>query len=302
MITFHKLHLFVVVYERGSFNQAANDLYLAQSAVSQHIQSLEAAFGAKLFTRTAQGVKPTPAGELLYDYAIKMLAMLAEAERAIMQVSPTESRQLSVVGTPGVSTYLLTSWLKEFQSQPLSVTLSSNTALTVEIVQDVLKGKYDLGFLEGDLAELDQPSLGRMKLRDTAYYVAVGGSRWEGRESVSLSELAGEPFINRQPTSRTRRWLESLLEARGIRLRTTAELDSPGAIKYALLNDMGVGILPEYAVEREAERGEIRLLRIDELDLTRPLMLVWDKRQPLTAIQRAFVRTAMGDEGGEVML
>lgn len=296
MVTFHKLRLFVAVYERGSFNQAAGDLYLAQSAVSQHIQSLEAAFGATLFTRTAQGVKPTTAGETLYEYAVKMLALLTEAERAIMRVDQPEARQLTVAGTPGVSTYLLTPWLKSFQSEYPSVAVSMNTALTVDVIQDVLKGKYDLGFLEGDLAELDQPNLSRTRLRDIAYYVAVNSARWAGRETISLDELKQEAFINRQPSSRTRRWLEEQLDARGIRLRTTAELDSPGAIKYALLNDVGVGILPEYAVTREAERGEIRLLRIDELDLTRPLMLVWDKRQPLTAIQRAFVRTAMGGD------
>ncbi|MBK8029543.1 MAG: LysR family transcriptional regulator [Chloroflexi bacterium] len=45
MVTLHKLKLFIVVYERGSLNQAAQELYTTQSAVSQNIQSLEAAFG-----------------------------------------------------------------------------------------------------------------------------------------------------------------------------------------------------------------------------------------------------------------
>lgn len=292
MITFHKLRLFVTVYDRGSFNRAAGELFLPQSAVSQHIQSLEAAFGAALFIRTTQGVRPTPAADVLYDYAVRMLALLAEAERAI---SRTEARQLAVTATPGVSVYLLPPWLKAFRDEYPNVSVSLNTALTIEVVQGVLKGRYDLGFLEGDLAELDHSHLGRMIVRSITYYLAVSPAHaWAQRETITLAELADQPFTNRLPTSRMRRWLEGLLAERGLRLRTTAELDSPDAIKSALLSDMGVGILPDYAVTGEAERGEIRLLNIAELDLTRSLLLVWDKRQPLTPIQRAFVRVATG--------
>jgi DNA-binding transcriptional LysR family regulator len=75
----------------------------------------------------------------------------------------------------------------------------------------------------------------------------------------------------------------------GVTLRATAELDSPGAVKYAVLNGMGVSVLPDYAIEREAERGELRCLAIDGVSMTRPLLMVWDKRQPFTLVQRAFI-------------
>jgi DNA-binding transcriptional LysR family regulator len=290
MITLHKLKLFIVVYERGSFNAAAGELYMAQSAVSQHINDLEAALGAKLFVRGARGVRPTPAGDMLYDYAGRILGLLAEAERSIMALDPAGEHRLVVSATPGVSVYLLPVWLQQFQLTHTGVNVSLQTALTYEVVRDVLNGRYDLGFLEGELQELDNEALGRMRVSDVEYLVAVHPAHpWAGRGTIDVSELAAQPFINRQPTSRMRRWLEQILSARGVRLRNTAELDSPDAIKYALLNNMGVAILPDYALKREAERGEIHLLRIDGLDLLRPLMLVWDKRQPFTPIQRAFI-------------
>lgn len=290
MITLHKLKVFLVVYERGSFNQAAQELYMAQSAVSQHIQTLEESLGTRLFERSSRGIKPTAAGDVLYRYAGQMLHMLSEAEREIMQIDDAQKRQLVVGSTPGVSVYLLPMWLQQFQLAHDNINVSLQTVLTSEVVRDVLNRHYDLGFLEGELGELDQEPLGKMRIRDIEYFVAVNPHHPLATETtISLHDLAQQPFINRQPNSRTRRWLDQLLTVHDTRLHNVAELDSPGAIKYALLNQMGIAILPEYVVEREVERGEVHLLRLDELELKRPLMLVWDKRQPFNPLQRAFI-------------
>lgn len=302
MITLHKLKLFMVVYDRGSLNAAAQELYMAQSVVSQHIQSLEGALGTPLFQRSARGVKPTPAGEVLYSYARRMLQLLNDAERDIMHLTQAEQHQLMVGSTPGVSVYLLPMWLQQFQLMHPNVSVALQTVLTSEVVRDVLNGRYHLGFLEGDLQELDQDALGRMRLRDIEYLIMVNARHpWANQTTIALSELSQQPFINRQPNSRTRRWLDQTLSARGIHLRSVAELDSPGAIKYALLNQMGVGILPRYVVEREIDRGELHALTLTELELKRPLMLVWDKRQPFSPIQRAFI-SLLANEAPQLQL
>ena len=290
MITLHKLKIFMVVYDKRSFNAAATDLYMAQSAVSQHIASLESALGTSLFERSSRGVTPTQAGDVLYEYAGRMMTLLNDAERAIMRLSDAQTGQLGVSATPGVSVYLIPMWLQQFQTMHPTINVSLQTALTGEVVRDVLNGKYDLGFLEGELDELEQEALGKMRVADADYFVTVHPDHaWGKRESITFADFASAPFINRQPSSRARRWLESTLKPFGVKLKNTAELDSPGAIKYALLNKMGVAVLPRYSVEREVERGELHLIRLDEIELKRPLMLVWDKRDPFTPIQRAFV-------------
>jgi DNA-binding transcriptional LysR family regulator len=297
MITFHKLRVFITVYERGSFNRAAGDLLLAQSAVSEHIADLEASFGVTLFTRTSNGVRPTPAGEVLYEYAGRLLALLAEAERAVLRVD--EGRGLSIAATPGLSAHLLPPLLRQFQAQHPDAAVSLHTPLTAELLRDVLGGVYDLGFVEADAGDLpDMPSLGRREVRQVEYAVVVSRAHpWAARQTVTLAELARQPFINRLPTSRMRRWLEGLLAQRGVRLNTAAELDNPDAIRIALLNNMGVGVLPDYVTEREAASGELIRLHVDGLTLRRAVLLVWDARRPFTPVQRAFVRVVVGGDG-----
>ncbi len=290
MLSLQKLKIFVAVVQRGSFNRAARDLLMSQSAVSQHMQDLEASLGADLFIRSPKGVQPTDAGNILFGYAQRILRLITEVEGEIMQVGQVRNRQLTIGTTPGVSVYILPQWLRQFQNSYANISVSLNAVLTAQVVEGTLQHQYNLGFLEGALDELDRADLGHIDLWDIEYKVMVGANHpWRTLESIPLTALATQPFVNRQPTSRTRRWLEGTLAQRGITLNNTAELDSPGTIKYALLSGMGVAILPQYAVTRELERDEIHALTLDDLSLNRPFKLVWDRRKPFDPLQRAFL-------------
>lgn len=295
MMTLHKLKIFRVVVDAGSLNKAARALYLVQSVVSQHVADLEADLGTALLQRTSRGIAPTAAGKTLYDYAGRILALVTEAELAIAHVDAQTSLTISIAATPGVSVYLLPQWLQNFRTHHPNVGINLQTALTHEVTRDLLKGRYDLAFIEGDLEDLESADIGRTKLQTVEYFVVVNAlSELNDRRSLHIDDLESVPFVTRQPGSRARRWIDRQMGSDAGKLRIIAELDSPGAIKYAVLNGMGAGILPDYAIEREIERGELIALRLDAHPLTRPLLMLWDRRQPLSAIQRAFIRTLPG--------
>ena len=78
------------------------------------------------------------------------------------------------------------------------------------------------------------------------------------RESIRMDELSMQAFINRQPTSRTRKWLERLLASHSIQLKTTTELDSPGHDQVCTVKWVGFGdFAPLFAIEREVARERI---------------------------------------------
>lgn len=290
MITLQKLIIFILICEQGSLNRAAQAMYLSQSAVSQHIQDLEATLGVTLLKRSPQGTQPTEAGEILLGYARQMLQLLSDAERDIMQIDHAESLHLTLAGTPGINVYILPRWLQDFQTDYAHINLSMQTGLTKEVIAGVMDTRYDFGFVEGQIDDLMQNNFGNISLYDIEYDVTVSASHPLATETlISPDQLTSYPFINRQPTSRTRRWLEHVLQQSNITLKTTTELDSPGTIKYALLNGGGIGILPHYAIERELERGELHRLSIGGLTLTRSLQLVWNQTHSFSVTQRAFL-------------
>ena len=68
-----ELNYIVVIADEGSISRAADKLYMAQSSLSQFLFQYEAELGAKLFVRTARGVRPTSAGEVFIDHARQIL-------------------------------------------------------------------------------------------------------------------------------------------------------------------------------------------------------------------------------------
>ncbi|MFT2109682.1 LysR family transcriptional regulator [Marinomonas sp. 2405UD68-3] len=72
MLSSHHLNTFKTLVESLSFTQAAKELGLTQPAVTQHIQKLEKELGKVLVIRRAKSLEMTPAGEMLYQYTIKL--------------------------------------------------------------------------------------------------------------------------------------------------------------------------------------------------------------------------------------
>ena len=115
-ITVQRLEIFLTVCQQGSFNKAADILFMSQAAVSQHMQSFEAAIGNRLFSRSARGVKPTAAGKRLEQYAKRILPLIAEAEQEIIDVANLKDQRLVIGATPGLSVYVLPQLLRQFQT------------------------------------------------------------------------------------------------------------------------------------------------------------------------------------------
>src|SRR3954451_8169669 len=65
MAEIRQLRYFVAVAERGSVSQAALELNLSQSALSETLRKLEVELGVDLLERSSRGVAPTPAGDAL---------------------------------------------------------------------------------------------------------------------------------------------------------------------------------------------------------------------------------------------
>jgi len=95
-----QLEVFAQVVDTRSFSRAAEALRLTQSTVSEHVRLLEDEVGTRLFDRLGRETVPTRAGELLYGYARRILALRTEARQALDQFLG----QVSGVLTVGAST------------------------------------------------------------------------------------------------------------------------------------------------------------------------------------------------------
>ena len=106
----HQLDAFLKVAQLGSFSKAAEAQFVSPSAILQQITSLEEKLEAKLFQRTPRGTKLTPAGEILYQAAPKLIAMSNEIRDQITELTRGEQCEIRVGASPIEHCHLFFKW------------------------------------------------------------------------------------------------------------------------------------------------------------------------------------------------
>lgn len=291
MIDLHKLQIFTIVAREGSFSAAAEQLYITQSAVSQHMKELEASLGRQLFHRRRRGVALTPHGEILLGHARQIFALVASAENALADVAHLTEGRVNMGTTPGVAVYLAPEWIGRFRERYPNLTVAMQTGVTAQIISGVLGGRLDLGIVEGEVdAFRGEARLAWREIATIEQFVIVGRDHsWAGRAAVRLEELHGQPLIVRQAGSQTRAWLESELRPRGIAPVVATELDNLESMKRSAAQGRCLTILPRYVVEAETAADSLRAIPIEGRPLERTLKLVWAADGYLGPVTRAFL-------------
>lgn len=293
MLSLHKLEVFLAVAQEGKISRAAERLFMTQAAVSQHIHDLEAALGVTLFSRHPQGVSLTRAGEILLRYARDIVWTVSAAENALSDVKNLKDGKLMLGATPTAASMVLPDWLSSFHEQYPFIKVIVQTNTTPILEQSLLEKRIDIAFLEGEIQ--DTKRLRAAELLKTSIVAVVSASHpWASLDSISIQELAKAPYLSRQGKSHTRIWEMELFARFGLQPNIVAEFDNPYAIQRAIIQGLGVSLMPACFVREEETQGRLRLLPVREIpELHRSLKAAWLGDLPLGPIPNAFLRFLM---------
>ncbi|MFE0488814.1 MULTISPECIES: LysR substrate-binding domain-containing protein [Streptomyces] len=208
-----KLRYFAAVADRLHFGRAAEDLHIAQPALSRQIRALEQDLGAPLFTRDTHGVTLTDAGRQLLDDAGPLLAS-AQAVRRRVTAAARGGRRLVVGFRAGIPVIPAA---REFGGRHPDVVVDVQRMEWDDQVAMLLDGRVDVGYVR---LPIDETGLRLMPLYTEPLMVALPAvHRLAGKEEVTEADLAGEPLIwhagpSTQPTRRPHP--DSGLRVRGV--------------------------------------------------------------------------------------
>ena len=289
MLNLHKLEVFIAVAQEGKISRAAERLFMTQAAVSQHIHDLESSLGVSLFARHSQGVNLTSAGQTLLGYAQNIIRTIAAAENALTKVENLKAGKLEIGMTPTTAPFLLPAWLGGFRDRFPSIKVSVQTNITPVLEQALLEKQIDMAFVEGEVENTVRLQV--VELLETQILVAVGMTHpWADRSLISIRELAEAPYLSRQDNSHTHNWTMELFSKFGLTPNIVAEFDNPHDIQRAILQGIGVSLMPACLVCGDEIEERLRLLPVAELpDLRRSLKAIWLNDLPLKPIPRAFL-------------
>jgi DNA-binding transcriptional LysR family regulator len=286
-----QLHVFLTVARERSFSRAAEKLYRTQPAVSIAIRKLEETIGQPLFLRGARHAKLTDAGELLSEYAERLLNLRDEIGKGMEDLSGLRRGRLSL-GVNESSIHALLPALARYRRLYPEVDIAVHRTFSRDIPREVLNYRLDLGVVSymPQEAQLSAAEI----FRDELAFVVYPRHRLARRRSVDLAELGQESFIAHIVESPYRRRVIQLFERHQVPLQMRVELPTIESIKRFVQMEMGVAIVPRMCVRWEVDGGALVELRIRQLKLPRHLYLLSRRGTRLSHAAAALVRLLRG--------
>ncbi len=283
---FDQLTTFVYVAKLKSFSRAGQKVFRSQSAVSAQIRQLEQAYRAKLLDRSAKSVELTPAGEVLFDYAERLLRMRDESIQVVADRGSTVQGPVSFGANEATCLYVLPDIFAEFQRRFPLVHISIYRNFSHKILQRIEEGSLDLGIVT---LPTKSPNL-KVHLihRDRLRFMVSSKNPLASKSKVTLDELASQPQIFPR-IGYTRQVLDKLFRPYRSRMRVTMELPSIGMIKRFVAADAGVSIISESYARDQVKAGEVKLLNVEGVDLSRELGLVYRRDRSLPRAAQALI-------------
>ena len=198
-----------------SFSQAAEQLYISQSTLSQQIAKLESELCYSLFNRSTKHVRLTPEGTQFLAQAGRVLgefdALLRLVEGTRAPARPAVNVGISMIYRPETS-----GLISRFAQENPLVDLNVVTVWELEMVDMLRRGDIDIGLFGVDWNNDDLSGLTVTPLHDEWVVAAVGSEhKLAERDSLSLEELSRETVIFTSLRSGVRRLVLQRLRQQG---------------------------------------------------------------------------------------
>ncbi|WP_457967442.1 LysR substrate-binding domain-containing protein [Arthrobacter sp. D1-29] len=274
-----KLEAFVKTIDLGSISRAAVALHLAQSALSQHLSSLETKLSVKLLVRTKQGVEPTAAGRVLYRHAQLILRGVDNAVQEVKAVSEGPSGRVSV----GLAPYSF--------AAALAVPLIE--AVRAAAPKIVLHVRENFGGILSEAIATGQMDLGVLYTPVPLRAVHVEPIHRE-RLWLATSKRAGLPDVVSFPTltdtgvflpSRQhsiRLAVDAAFQQHNLFPRLLGEVESVPTLMELISRDLGATILPFSAFPSLGSYPEVQIHELDDPVTDLGIALCTGSHQPLS--------------------
>ncbi|HLL79807.1 MAG TPA: LysR family transcriptional regulator, partial [Ktedonobacteraceae bacterium] len=272
-----QLRYFVAVAHTRHFTQAAEQLSIAQPALSQQIRQLERELGISLFKRTSRQVQLTSAGEALLARGERILAEVEWARLEMQQYSGLERGRVVIGALQSLEAFRFPALLARFHTRYPGIEIVLREEATERLVALLNTGQLDLTIVQvidnSWPLDLNASSIVTEKLlTEELVLVVAPGYALASRQSVSMEELRDEPFISFKPGSGLRHTIMQRSLAAGFTPRILFESGELATIRLLVAEGLGISILPRSVAEATGKAVSIISLNPPPL---RTLLLAW---------------------------
>lgn len=288
------LKAFLAVADQQSFSQAAEQLYLTQSAVSKRIAQLEQHLNASLFDRHNRTISLTEAGLSLLPKAQEILNLVADTELTIQSLKQEVSGKLSLATSHHIGLHRLPPILRAFTANHPQVQLDLSFVGSEKAYQAISQRQVEVA-----LTTLDSQHL---QLSEHLEIITL----WEDemlcvcakqhplatqKEPISLAQLAATPAILPEPDTITFKLIERVFNQAGLNLYAPMPTNYLETIKMMVSVGMGWSMLPRTLLDEN-----LAVLDWPASPIQRALGLVYLRQRTLSNAAKAFIEILVEQE------
>ncbi|MBS4025923.1 MAG: LysR family transcriptional regulator [Clostridia bacterium] len=285
---FQQLFVFTKVVEKNSFSKAAEDIFLSQSTVSNHISNLESYFGLKLFDRLGKEIVLTPFGQKLYHWAQEILKLKEMAIWDLKDWTGKIQGKLSIAASTVPAEYMVPLLISNFRKQYPEVQFSLIQSNSEAVAEVLMKGTAELGILGEKYFPEKIDYIPFIKER----LVLITPADLKLKEPVSVNALLDLPFIFRTSGSGTQATVKKILKKYGLHsssLNIVAYFDSVQSVKQGVKAGLGVSIISEIAAADYANYNLVNSYPLDEIAEKRAFYFAYNSQITLSPLIKEFI-------------
>lgn len=286
-INLNHLRIFYYAAKESNLTKAAEALFVTQPAVTMQIKALEQYLEVPLFRKRGKFLELTKEGSVLFTYAEKIFSVVEEMEHALKGFASLTHGSLIIGTTRSFARYLMPRLVSGYQEKYPGIKVSLEVGSSLEIAEGVATYKYDLAII-GRIPLPAKVKAIPFKLEEFCV-VASPYHPLAKKGAISWQELEKEPIIIREPGSGSRHFMLSLLSSHGVKPSVLLEAGSVEFIKEYVIQSRGISFLYKPEIEREAEMGLLKALKLGDEPLQIETIIVVPEGVTLSPPSRAFL-------------
>lgn len=285
-VNYELYKVFYYVASTLSFSEAASQLFISQSAVSQSIKTLEKKLNQTLFIRSTKKVQLTPEGEILLRHIEPAVHLIGRGEALLMDTS-AGGGQLRIGASDTICRYFLVPYLEKFHKAFPGAHIKVTNATSIKCVELLESGQVDLIVVNCPNAYLG--SLFSVNTIRSFHDVFIANQSFRELKGKKLSykQLLEYPILMLDKKSTTSEFLHSLFQQHQLDLVPEIELSSNDLLIDLARIGLGLAFIPDYCIDHEDE--DLFIIDLKEKLPARELALAYNKHLPVSGALQEFL-------------
>ena len=267
-----QLQYFVKVARKQHVTRAAEELHVAQSAVSRQIHQLEEELGLKLFEQKGRNLQLTPVGKLFLHRVEELLTDLERAVREIQEFLDPELGEIRIGFPHTLGISILPSVVADFRRDHPNVKFKLKQGTFSSLIRDVVSGEIDMAFISPFPDKHDQV-VGQVLLTEELYAVLPANHVLAEYQSIRLEQLKDEPFVMFSENYSLRSIVWEACRKAGFTPIVGFEGEETDTIRGLVAAGMGVSLLPDMALMETGPLMPVKV-KVSEPQVTRTIGLI----------------------------